>query len=272
MLESHRSGAATLGAVARVATALAALARVAIALAAVARTAIALGAVVLVAVGFAAVGFAASAPAAAASLDAAEPIAPTLAPRIVWRDGLALHAGDQVEIRWTTPGPEVDELEIQLSLDGGRSWPLRVSPELDTRAGRWLWRVPNFSSGEARLRLRYDLAGRETEGESTAPFTIESAGAREAGLGGGESAEVLEGDWWSGERALDLPGAREALAPAADAVLMRTVGQPLGIQNRTPTLIDPEVQHARPAPCGPLRVLSECRSGGAPPPFVPLRI
>jgi hypothetical protein len=135
-----------------------------------------------------------------------------------------LRAGESFEIRWSAADPAVDELEILLSIDGGRHFPLRISPELDARAGRYVWRVPNLSSAEARLRLRYHRGGREIDGAASAPFTlVASAEAGPAGRGvtefesdqretEEERAPVQEGTWWPGLGSLDLPGAAETLS------------------------------------------------------------
>ncbi len=57
-----------------------------------------------------------------------------------------------------------DEAELVLSLDGGRTFALRVSPEADSRedAGGFVFTVPNLPSPNAVLGLR---AGRKGEGE-----------------------------------------------------------------------------------------------------------
>jgi len=173
-------------------------------------------------------------------------------PVIALSSGLVLHAGERLEIRWSVSETSVDELEILLSIDGGRSFPLRVSPELDARAGRYVWRVPKLSSADARMRLRYHRDGREIDGASSAPFTlIASEGAEGPGspapepgssaragnrdctrAGNGECVRVdradreagrerplvHEGTWWSGLGAIDLPLAAEAFASPGDRI------------------------------------------------------
>ena len=153
------------------------------------------------------------------------------APEIELPEALTLHAGQRFEIRWSTPDDGVEELEILLSIDGGRHFPLRVSPELDAREGRYVWRVPSLSSADARLRLRYNRDGREMDGEITSAFTLIAASEAARGESGAipgtaqdEELEdaaapaaarvpVHEGTWWAGVGALDLPGARDRLAP-----------------------------------------------------------
>src|SRR5215470_14742809 len=72
------------------------------------------------------------------------------APRLVMPGVATVRAGETVRIAWTEAGRAVDELELQLSLDNGRRFTLRISPELDARTGEFLWRVPNLASAEAR--------------------------------------------------------------------------------------------------------------------------
>lgn len=95
--------------------------------------------------------------------------------------------GDTVVLEWSGLPARSEEVELELSLDGGR-W-VRISPELDARDGEWRWRVPSYSSAHAQLRLR--TGGTSETGVATeqiaalsAEFEIESNGV-EAG-----------DDWW----------------------------------------------------------------------------
>jgi len=176
-----------------------------------------------------------------------------LGPALELPSDLVLHAGECFEIRWSVPGPSVDELEILLSIDGGRRFALRVSPELDARSGRYLWRAPDLSSADARLRLRFHRDGREIDGAMSARFTLiareRTAGgeprspgaARDRGLdlalkpvadaewdteaepqpaadSDDDFAPVHEGIWWTGMRALDVPLPAGALAQSGDRI------------------------------------------------------
>lgn len=153
-------------------------------------------------------------------------------------EGVTLRAGQRFQVRWSVPEGEVEELEILLSIDGGRRFALRVSPEVDARAGRYLWRVPNLASSDVRLRIRYNLDGRELDGEPSPALVIlaakgaETPQGREAGDVSERDREpdldcvpVHEGTWWTGVRALDLPGARDALS-SASAHLSSNAGLP----------------------------------------------
>jgi hypothetical protein len=115
-----------------------------------------------------------------------------------------VRAGEIVELRWSAPSADIEELEIMLSLDGGRTYDVRVSPELDPRANVWRWRVPNLPTSDARLRLRLGTRRGEREGMPTRAFTILAASDRPI-----ERRQVHEGRWWDG------PDAFERVAPLA---------------------------------------------------------
>jgi hypothetical protein len=129
-------------------------------------------------------------------------------PHLNFSAGAEVRAGETIEIGWDDVDPSIDELELQLSLDGGRHYALRVSPELDPGDHRYRWRVPGLASGEARLRLRFHRDGRECDGEVSASFRIV---AREGAAI--EREQFHEGAWWSGERELEIPASRPALTP-----------------------------------------------------------
>jgi hypothetical protein len=77
--------------------------------------------------------------------------------------GQRLLPGTVVEVDWSC-GPatgEADEMELVLSLDGGRTFPVRVSGKLEPSATRIGWRVPSLATLKARLALR---AGEREEG------------------------------------------------------------------------------------------------------------
>jgi hypothetical protein len=102
-----------------------------------------------------------------------------------------LRAGEAVELRWTGLPPGTEELEILLSLDDGRSYPLRVTAELEPCAGGFRWRVPNLAAARARLLLRYGERHRESNAGPTAPFRIVAdPGAPETVF------RYHEGAWW----------------------------------------------------------------------------
>lgn len=60
--------------------------------------------------------------------------------------------GSRLTIRWGELSPAVDEVEVELSLDGG-PW-RRISAALDPAARRLEWCLPSRGGHAARLRLR----------------------------------------------------------------------------------------------------------------------
>lgn len=100
-------------------------------------------------------------------------------------------AGTTTEIRWTSLPEDIDEFELLLSLDDGRSFTVRLTPQLDPGVGTYVWRVPNLPASRARLRLRVGRDGREVEGPPGNAFAI----ARDSRLPG-SGLEHRAGEWW----------------------------------------------------------------------------
>jgi hypothetical protein len=74
--------------------------------------------------------------------------------------GADLVAGESAWIEWRPePGlarhPEVEEWEAFLSLDGGRTFTVRLTPHLDLGRSRAAFTVPPLPSGDVRLLLRF---------------------------------------------------------------------------------------------------------------------
>jgi hypothetical protein len=104
-----------------------------------------------------------------------------------------VQAGDVVEIRWNALPRGVDEMELVLSVDGGRHYPIRISAEISGRETSFFWRVPNLGAREARVRLRAHHQSRETESGPGCEFEIVADPTRPA-----ELEQVHEGGWWDG--------------------------------------------------------------------------
>jgi len=88
--------------------------------------------------------------------------------------GEELAAGSFATIEWeglALPEHTV-EWEAFLSLDGGRTWPLRVTPHLDISIRRFTFRVPDLPSREARVMLRFGDERREVGMEAPQRFSI----------------------------------------------------------------------------------------------------
>lgn len=71
--------------------------------------------------------------------------------------GERLEPGASIEVSWelgTGRSGAFDEMELVLSLDGGRTFPLRLTRDLSPESDRLTWRVPALPAGRARLALR----------------------------------------------------------------------------------------------------------------------
>jgi len=76
--------------------------------------------------------------------------------------GGRLEPGSIVRVAWSLgAAPVFDEMELVLSLDGGQSFPLRVTGDLSVAAKSLLWRVPRLPTAHARLALRTGTGERE---------------------------------------------------------------------------------------------------------------
>lgn len=91
--------------------------------------------------------------------------------------GDELTAGSSATIEWEELAlPEhTVEWEAFLSLDGGRTWPLRITPHLDISIRRFDFRVPDLPTREARLLLRFGDERREVGMEAPQRFSITPA-------------------------------------------------------------------------------------------------
>lgn len=110
-----------------------------------------------------------------------------------------VHAGETVEIRWDALPRGVDEMELVLSVDGGRHYPIRLTAEMSGRENAFRWRVPNLGVREARLRLRAHHQGLEVESGPSSEFTIVADASRPP-----ELEQVHEGQWWDGFDPIDV--------------------------------------------------------------------
>jgi hypothetical protein len=114
----------------------------------------------------------------------------------------AVAAGQRLRIRWPAVGA-ASEMELVLSLDDGRCYDIRLSPELDGVATHFTWIVPNVGTSTGRIRLRARIGDREVNGPSSPEFTIAADPGRPPGRW-----SFHAGEWWedpSGEP-LPMPG------------------------------------------------------------------
>jgi hypothetical protein len=90
-------------------------------------------------------------------------------PRLYLPGGHVVRPGQWIDLRWT-PADRIAELEILLSVDGGRHYTIWVSPRLDPDRCRYLWQVPALGGAALSIRIRFNRDGREIEG---APMPLE---------------------------------------------------------------------------------------------------
>lgn len=74
--------------------------------------------------------------------------------------GQVLYPGQTVRVEWKSELPKIEnvefcEMEIFLSLDGGSTWPMVITPLLDPRAKFFYWTVPNTPTNAAVLDVRF---------------------------------------------------------------------------------------------------------------------
>ncbi len=176
-----------------------------------------------------------------------------------------VRAGEEIELRWSALPAGADEMELLLSLDGGRSFHVRLSPELegDTRSFRWL--VPDLPADRARLLLRIGGEDGERVGALSRPFRIlHAAGAPPPELA------FHEGLMWTGV-GTDEARPRSSLDPR-EPLLGHAGGRPAA------SLPAPVVPFGRPLTAGPSlgRPVPIARPADAgafvPPRQAPLRI
>jgi hypothetical protein len=92
---------------------------------------------------------------------------PAPGPRLRVSSRGPVHAGDRIEFAFEGDMRGVDEFEILLSTDGGRTYPIRITEELNPATRRLTWRVPRMPCSELRLRVQFHRDGREIEGEES---------------------------------------------------------------------------------------------------------
>ena len=73
--------------------------------------------------------------------------------------GQVLHPGQTVRVEWRSVLPPINlgacETEVFLSLDGGRTFNIVISPWLDPKAQYFYWTVPNTPTNAAVLDVRF---------------------------------------------------------------------------------------------------------------------
>ena len=118
-------------------------------------------------------------------------------------DVSSLKAGDRVTLRWNTLKGVAEELELVFSMDDGRRFDVRVSPQLNGGESRYVWRVPNVGVRAARVHLRARIDGHERIGSASEPFRILADPLKAPGLW-----VMRQGEWYeeAGGQPFALPG------------------------------------------------------------------
>jgi hypothetical protein len=167
-----------------------------------------------------------------------------------------VRAGQLVDLRWS-PADSIAELEILLSVDGGRHYSRCISPRLDPRKCGFVWRVPDLGSATLQMRIRFNRGGREIEGAPAAPLLVFAGGRDQAEplalppLGGAEPSRPSNG---RGE------------APASGSTTPFAQGEP-SVHSKSPR----ETQCVRLAAIDPRVGPGTCHTALAAPQFVPMR-
>jgi len=97
--------------------------------------------------------------------------------------GQILYPGQRVRVEWQTsiPNPKWPsycELELWLSLDGGSSWTLQMTPSLDPNTTFFYWTVPNTPTTAAVVEIRFGCEPGYPETfhpQTASPFVITNA-------------------------------------------------------------------------------------------------
>ena len=88
-------------------------------------------------------------------------------PRLRLAIGHPVHPGEKLSLFWQGADESIEELEILLSVDGGQTFSIWVSPSLDPRTGHYEWTVPKLGGSDAWLLVRFRRDGQEIEGPAT---------------------------------------------------------------------------------------------------------
>jgi hypothetical protein len=97
--------------------------------------------------------------------------------------GAVLVAGSTAELEWASLAgfdhlSKVEEWEAFLSVDGGATYPLRITPHLDQDLRRIGFQVPPVPTADARILLRFGDEHRETAVELPERFSIAASPAQ----------------------------------------------------------------------------------------------
>ena len=75
------------------------------------------------------------------------------------RVGQVLYPGQHVRVEWKSTLPNINlgacEMEVWLSVDGGRTFTMWISPWLNGKAQSFDWTVPNMPTNAAVMDIRF---------------------------------------------------------------------------------------------------------------------
>ncbi len=179
--------------------------------------------------------------------------------------GPAVVAGQRVTVAWEGVPADVDELELLLSVDGGKRYPIRLTRSLDPASGSVAWTVPSFATSDARLRLRFGREGREEEGEPSAPFGIFVPPASPP-----SRLELRECEWWVAGEGVPVPSGIRPVEDACSANEVESLAADAP-ENETPDHATRSLVAADPALDAPAILLAASRPTFAPEPAAPKR-
>jgi hypothetical protein len=113
-------------------------------------------------------------------------------------EGSSLQEGETVQIRWSGVPANAEEIELLLSVDGGQHFSLRLTDELDSSSGSFLWRVPSLLTDAASLAIRMGARGDEILSAPGPLFRLSHSPSTPAVLLRWEAGEI-----WVGSRGPD---------------------------------------------------------------------
>lgn len=100
------------------------------------------------------------------------------------RPAQVLYPGQRIRIEWKSVLPQTDaagcEMELFLSLDGGRTFTICITPQMNPKDTSFVWTVPNTPTNAAVLDIRFGCEHYYPESSSPQPastFVIASAAA-----------------------------------------------------------------------------------------------
>jgi len=110
--------------------------------------------------------------------------------------GTVLRPGQIRSVAVGVPPAGAEEWEAFLSIDGGRTFPVRITPHLPIAERSFSWTVPALPTPAARIRFRFGVAGVERESVSPDRFAIGVApgGAPVAGTGASPGNAPVPGE------------------------------------------------------------------------------